>query len=418
MLSYPTLPSYVRVLNRVDRRLRAFGLGLFPFEPAALLEIAARQAKLHDYAEDGTFHTALEALCRSAEEDARLTLVGRRVIRQFMIRALVNRLRRIHAQKREPEIADTVLVPPIIVIGLPRSGTTFLHHVLTLDNTARPLLFWELMEPIPGHGPDRRRAELQSTLAGMKSMVADLDAKHHFDADNPEECMLLLDSTLVSLSYWTFAPLYGYAKWFRQQDQRAPYRVYRWLLQLFQQKSPGRRLTLKAPAHTGALAALLEAIPDARIVQTHRDPADVVPSLNSLIFSLHALVTEEVDVRRMAAENMAHLEHMIERSEAARARAPCSVLDVQYDEMFRDPVACVKRIYDHFDIELNSTLAERIRSFAAQPKSTGTTFTRPKISAPAKQPSVSASPAITSVTWPKTPAARALSRHTGEDTGE
>ena len=199
-------------MNRIDRRLRAFGLGVLPFKPDALLEAAARQAGLNDFSEDATFREALDILCHSAEADAKFSLVGRLSIRKFVVGALVNRLRRVRAQKRSPEIAATALEPPLIVVGLPRSGTTFLHHVLTLDAKARPLRFWELMTPIPGPGPDRRREELRRTLADMKGMASDLDAKHHFDADNPEECMLLLDDTLVSLAYWTFAPLYGYSQ--------------------------------------------------------------------------------------------------------------------------------------------------------------------------------------------------------------
>ena len=365
LLAYPTFPWHLRALNRIDRRIRSWGLGVFPFRPASLLEISARQAKLDDFAEDAAFREALEILCRSAEEDARLTLVGRRVVREHIVRALVNRLRTIEVQKREPAIAETALVPPLIVIGLHRSGTTLLHHLLAMAAEARPLRFWELMEPIPGPGPDLRRETLQSTLAGIKQFDAGLDAKHHVDADNPEECMLLLDGTLASLSFWASAPVYGYVEWLRRQDHRAPYRVYRWLLQSFQRPEPGRRLTLKAPAHTAALPALLEAIPDALIVQTHRDPREVVPSMNSLLFSLHALVTDQVDLRRMAEANMAQFEYMIAQSEAARARAPRAVLDVRYDELIADPVACVRRIHGHFELAFDEAHADRMRQFIA-----------------------------------------------------
>ena len=364
--SSPTFQWYLRALNRLDRTVRSWGLGVLPFKPEALLEIAARRAGLSDFAEDAAFHEALEVLCRSAEEDARLTFVGRQIIRPFVVRALVNRLRTIEAQKREPEIAGTPLIPPLIVIGLPRSGTTLLHHLLATDAAARPLHFWELMEPLPGPGPDRRREELQRTLAGLKQADAGLDAKHHFDADNPEECMLLLDGTLVSLSYWVFAPLHGYAAWLRRQDRRPSYRTYRWLLQSFQRRAPGRRLTLKAPAHTAALGALLEAVPEALVVQAHRDPADVVPSVHSLISSLHALVTERVDIPRMAEENMAQLEHMIEQSEAARARAPRSVVDVSYDDMVGDPVGCVRRVHAHFGLGFDDAHAARAGRFLAE----------------------------------------------------
>jgi hypothetical protein len=110
---------------------------------------------------------------------------------------------------------------------------------------------------------------------------------------------------------------------------------------------------------------LLEAVPEALVVQTHRDSAEVVASLNSLIFSLHALVTDLIDIPRMRETSMAYLEHMIEQSEAGRARAPRSVLDVEYDELIRDPAACVRRIYSHFDLEIDESLADRVRQFVA-----------------------------------------------------
>lgn len=371
MLAQPTFPWHLRALNRADRALRAIGVRPLPFRPDALLEAAARRARLDDFAEDAVFREGLEVLCRAAEEDARFTLVGRTIIRQFVIRALVNRLRTVEAQRREPEIAQTPLVPPLIVIGLPRSGTTILHHLLAQDEQARPLRFWELMEPLPGTGPgpDRRRDDLARLIGQVRRADTGLDAKHHFDADHPEECMLLLDGTLTSLSFWVFAPVYGYLTWLQRQDHRAPYRTYRWLLQAFQRAAPGRRLTLKAPAHTAALGALLEAVPEALVVETHRDPAEVVPSTHSLLHSLHAIVTDLVDVPRFAEANMIHLEHMIAGSEAGRAAAPRAVLDVAYDEIVGEPLACVRRIRAHFGLPDDARFADRARRLvAARPR--------------------------------------------------
>lgn len=361
-LTAPTFPLHARMLNGLDRALRRLGIRCLTFEPAALMRAAVRQTGLDDFDDDPVFREGLEVLCASVEADADLTLVGRTIIRAYVLRTLVTRLRAVDLRERAPEIAETALVPPLIVLGLPRSGTTLMHHLLTRDPVARPLLFWELMEPIAGPGPDRRAETLREMLDGMKRAEGGLDAKHAFDADNPEECMLLLDSTLVSLSFWVFAPVYGYGDWLRRQDQRGPYRTYRWFLQYFQSADPGRRLTLKAPAHSQALGALLDAVPDARIVQMHRDPVDVVPSLNSLIHSLHGLVTREVDVRRMSEANMTQLECFIERIDAARAARPGRVLDVRYDELIGDPVACARRVYDHFGLELTAQTVDAMKA--------------------------------------------------------
>jgi hypothetical protein len=365
MPELPKLPLKIRGVNQVGRLLRRLGVRLLPFEPAALRRLAVRRSGLDDFADDPHFSEALEVLCRSAETDASFSLAGRIAIRDYVVHALVNRLRYVHARAKEPEVAETELEPPIIVIGLPRSGTTLLHHLLALDPQARSLRFWEVMEPIAGPGPDRRREALVRMVADIKSMDRGVDGKHHFDADNPEECMLLLDATLLSLAFWVFAPVHEYVGWLRQQDHRRAYEVYRWYLQRFQRESPGRRLTLKAPAHTAALEALLHAIPDARLVQIHRDPAEVVPSLHSLIFSLHAMVAEPVDVERMAEANMAHLEHLIATTAAARA-AGHAWAEVSYEALLRDPVACVRQIYERFDLSFTTEFAQRIERFVAQ----------------------------------------------------
>jgi Sulfotransferase family len=365
MLKPPKLPLKIRTLNSVGRWLGRLGVRLLPFEPAALRRLAVRRSGLAEFAEDPRFAEALEVLCRSAENDAGFSLAGRVAIRDYVVHALVNRLRYVHARAHEPEVADTELEPPIIVVGLPRSGTTLLHHLLALDPRARSLLFWEVMEPIAGPGPDRRREALVRMLADIKRMDRGVDGKHHFDADNPEECMLLLDATLLSLAFWVFAPVYEYVEWLRQQDHHGAYEVYRWYLQRFQRESPGRRLTLKAPAHTAALAALLHAIPNARLVQIHRDPAEVVPSLHSLIFSLHAMVAETVDIERMAEANMAHLEHLIATAEAARA-AGHAWAEVSYEALVRDPVACVRQLYERFDLPFTADFARSIERFVAE----------------------------------------------------
>ncbi len=307
-------------------------------------------------------------LCHSIEADAGLSLAGRIAFRDYIVRTLVNRLRYVRARDCEPEVRRVPLVPPIIVIGLPRSGTTFLHHLLACDPGSRPLRLWELMEPIAGPGPDHRRQRTSKVLARARWMDRTLDAKHHFDADNPEECVLLLDPTLASASFWVFAPVHRYLKWLREQDLHRSYEVYRWYLQWFQRETPTQRLVLKAPAHTAAVDALLHAIPNARLVQTHRDPAAVVPSANSLVHSLHALVSEGLDVERMGKSNLEHLEHLVATSEQARARSGGWV-DVRYADLVADPIACVRRIYDHLELVVSDEMVEGMqRHLAARPK--------------------------------------------------
>ncbi|MGH1340276.1 MAG: sulfotransferase family protein [Nannocystales bacterium] len=359
------LPLPIRALNWAGRRPAA---RIVPLEASALRERAVRASGLHDFGEQTQFSEGLETLCRSVEVDAGLSLAGRIAFRDYIVRSLTNRLRYVQTRAAQPEVEQVDLVPPIIVMGLPRSGTTFLHHLLACDPGARPLRLWELMEPIAGPGPDHRRRRTAKALARARWMDQTLDAKHHFDADNPEECVLLLDPSLVSASFWVFAPVHGYLQWLRAQDLHGSYELYRWYLQWFQRETPTQRLVLKAPAHTAAVQALLQAVPNALLVQTHRDPVSVVPSANSLVLSLHSLVSEGLDIERMCTSNLEHLEHLVETSELARARSKGWV-DVRYADLVANPIDCVRRIYAHLELTVSEEMVEGMeRHLAARPK--------------------------------------------------
>lgn len=278
----PPFPFLFRFANGVGALLDRVGLPPIRFEPGRLIARAEAKTGLSDWGEPG-WQEGLARLCQSVAEDANLSLVGKIALHDVVSEALMTRLRRIEARKTRPEVFRAPLVPPLIVVGLPRSGTTHLHRLLALAADARVLAFWELRKPMVGPGPDDRRATVAARFARVKQLAPEMDARHKTGPDEPEECMMLLDSTMVSLTFWVFAPVYGYLEWLVHQDAGPLYKVYREHLQLFQTESPGRRLTLKAPVHTAFLDALVAAVPEAMIVQTHREPTSsfVRPTVSS-----------------------------------------------------------------------------------------------------------------------------------------
>lgn len=363
MLEPSLHPLSVRLLNAMGAGLRSLGLPLLPIRPKALKSRAVKLAGLDDFGEDD-FEEGLRVLCRSAEEDARLSLVGRLGMREQITRNLVTRLRRIDARKHRREVFDRPLTPPLIVLGTWRSGTTLLHRLLCLGPAARGLAVWEVRSPIPGPGPDRRREEAASVVAQIRRSNPGIEAKHHVDAAQPEECMFLLDDSFRSFSFWVFFPVYGYLEWYLRQDLRSAYRAYREHLQLFQAEDPQRRLTLKAPAHTGCLEPLLEAVPEALIVQTHRNPVTAMNSANSLFSSFHEMVVSSLDIRRMGAANADAVSVLLERNLAARERLPEGrVYDVHYEELVAHPVETVQAIYRHFDLPFDMEFKERLEKW-------------------------------------------------------
>lgn len=358
------LPS--RIVNGVGARLSNLGFRPFFFAPRVLKRRAMRMAALRDFGEPD-FEEGLSVLCDSVEKDAGLLLTGRLAYRELVTNALVTRLRRVEARKRRPEAFRLALSPPLIVLGLPRSGTTLLHRLLSLAEDARSPALWEMQQPIPGPGPDERRKISLREVTRFKKAAPDIDAKHHIDVDEPEEDIFLFDSSLWSFSFYVMAPVYGYLDWYLEQDPLPGYRVYREHLQLLQADSPGKRLTLKAPAHTGYLEALLETVPEAMIVQTHRDPVRITSSINSLMYTLQSYLTESLDVRRAAAANTEMFVQFIERNMAARSRiSDGRILDVPYNNLATDPVSTVKQIYDHFGLKFDAGFEARMRKWMAE----------------------------------------------------
>ncbi len=342
-------PLQVRFINMIGRALRALRVPLAAFDEDALCTIASTETGLTDFG-DPYYRAGLTRLLSSAEEDAALHLMGRLAVREMIVNGLANRLRLVATRTHTPALFDQPLIPPIIVLGLPRSGTTLLHRLLALDPAHRAVPLWELMWPLPlatatEQDRARRRALAEQRVARQLALVPELDRKHYVRADTPEECMWLFTPTFVSLTFWVVAPVYGYLAWYTAQDRSQAYQEYAWLLHLLQAVDPTRRLTLKAPAHLGSLPALRQAVPAAVVIQTHRDPVTVCRSLNSLIATTQRIVTERMDLARMVEANIGWLEAEMARNLAARVAQPQGIVDIFYDQLVADPHATVRALY-------------------------------------------------------------------------
>lgn len=362
MLEPIHLPFPARLANAIGRLLRNLGLPVVPLEPEILKARAKGLTGLSDFGES-EFEEGLGVLCQSANDDARLTLLGRLSMRDQISASLATRLRRIHLKKTRPEIFSAELIPPLIVLGLPRSGTTMLHRLLAMAPHTRAIKMWELREPIaPFSGKDDRRQKAVKMVKILKKLAPQLDAKHYIDVDEPEECVLLLDSTLKSLSFWMFAPTFSYVDWLVKQNMDDAYAVYREHLQIFQAETPGQRLILKAPAHAAYVDSLNKALPDAMVVHTVRDPEPVVGSVNSLLYTIHGVVTEKVDVARLGQTNIKIFRESMERAVQVLETAPKDIYyEVQYTRLVKEPVEVVGDLYRHFGLQFDPVFEAKLK---------------------------------------------------------
>jgi len=358
-----SLPLPARAVNGAGAAFRRLGLELAELDIARMRLAASELAQADDFGEP-SFEAGLARVVESAERDAGLSLLGRMGLRDAIVNALANRLLKVRFVREHPEVFAAPLTAPLILLGMPRSGTTLLHRLLALAPEARALRYWELRRPLPAPGDDERRAWARSQQRAFKWLARGLDEKHESGPEAPEECVFLFDGTFVSATYWIAAPLYGYLDWYLAQDQHGPYRDYREHLQIFQAETPGQRLTLKAPVHTAHVAALRAAVPEAHLLQLHRDPRPALASANSLFATLHSVVTEKQDLARLGRANLELFATCLDRMLLARESFPKgTVHDVYYDDLVKDPIGTVRAIRELYELSFEPEYEQRLRAF-------------------------------------------------------
>ncbi|WP_119389861.1 sulfotransferase family protein [Taklimakanibacter lacteus] len=329
---------------------------------------ACRATGLSDFG-DPYYRSGLRILLRSLRRDAKLTLIGRRMLERSITIALEQRLLIQELRKTQPEIFTAPLLPPVIITGMPRSGTTFLHRLLAVDERMRAPILRELFEPVvQSPGPRRwlRDLRLKIELAVMRLLNRGLDARHFTRSDEPEECMFALAISFRTLLPWTLAPVHSYLAWYGNADRRRKYHEYRDILCLLQRRAPTRRLLLKAPDHLGGLAALIESVPEALVLVCRRDPAVALASFNSLIDGLHQVTSAGADKTKLGQSNLTF--YATESRHYVSAYPTCRghILEVDYEELTRQPLQVMMRIYERLGLTIGPELERSFGRFIAE----------------------------------------------------
>jgi hypothetical protein len=366
----------VRIVNGFGRTLNRLGLPPVRLNDEALLERARRQTRLDDF---GThdFRGPLRLLLRSLEHEARLSWLGRILARNDVCALLANRLRLVRDRSLHPEIAEGRVASPLFVAGLPRTGSTLLHHLLAQDPNSRVLRAWEVLAPSPppdpaGEGTDPRIAAARRQFRWFDRIAPDFKTIHPLGAELPLECIALLAHSFLSSRFNTSYRVPSYQAWFEQQDQRPAYELHRAILQHLQVRFPGARWVLKAPTHLWSLEPLFATYPDAIVVQTHRDPATVLASVASLTAVLRGVFSEAVDPLEIGREVTHQWSNGLERAlqfRRSRAVAAERFVDVQYRDLLRDPIELIRVIYARVGWTLDGEAERRMRAhLASHPK--------------------------------------------------
>jgi hypothetical protein len=376
-------PGYVDWVNRAGPTAHRLGLVGKLFDPDALVWMAQRATGLEDFGPE-RFRDGLEILLRSASQEARLTATAELALPLQVLRLLSNRLRVQSLLAQRPWIRQRRLPRPIFIVGMPRTGTTLLHRLLARDPRAHAPRLWEMYYPIPPsrrlwESEERYRARLvarvQSKLDAAYAIAPGLRNVHDMAADDPEECHFLLQHTFVSEIFHAEFFVPSYMKWLGSLDGARMEEVYgyhRTLLQILMSRAAGERLVLKYPFHLPHLDVLLRTYPDACIVQTHRDPLEVVPSACNLIAHMRGTCSDRVDLDEVGRDGTELLREALGRAVRSRETMdPSRVFDVSYPSLVRDPIGTVRSIHRHFDLPFDGALEADMRSWMSKNRSSG-----------------------------------------------
>lgn len=317
--------------------------------PDAMIAEAAATTGLSNFDSD-SFHEGLELVCAGLRQD-RITKGGRRMLGRDCVRYLSNRLRVDQYHRDHPDIGDVDVQAPVVILGLPRTGTTAVSYLLDQDPQWRSLLHWEATDSVPPPTSASLRTDPRciETLAFQQEVLPLIDPPppHWEWADGPTECTFVLAQDFKAAMWESRIPNIAYRDFISTVDMSSAYDHHRRVLQVLQHRAPGR-WCLKMPAHAFFIDALLDRYPDARIVWTHRDPAVAAASFMNLTAFAHTLSMGSADIGWIVKNVPTRLVEQVRRPMLALAGR--DVHHMHYDRYIADPIAAMAGLYEWLDV--------------------------------------------------------------------
>ncbi len=366
-------PAWVSQLNREGDY---FNLpAVVPLDEYSLLAHAQNHTGLKDFGDDG-WREPFVVLLKALETEAQLSLMGRLMARSDILHWLCSRLQVVDTLKRQPEILDEEINEPMFIVGVPRSGTSILFELLSQDPDVGVPLMWEALQPCPppqasSYHSDPRIEVADKLFTQWGRVAPQFNTMHEMRGDIPAECGLIMAGTFISDHIASLHQTPSYSAWYAQADKEPVYRYHKTVLQILQHKNPRKRWLLKAPEHQVHLEDLLKVYPDARIVQTHRDPIKCMASATSLMGTLYHMRSDQPFNAAMF-ENIIMGEATAQRLEKVMDQRETGIVpqtnitDSRYQDLMDDPMQCIHRIYQHFGLTLSDIAKKRMLDYLAK----------------------------------------------------
>ncbi len=326
-----------------------------------LLGEAIQTTGLEDFG-DLFFMPALGVLVDALTQEAQLNALGRFMQYQRILNSLNNRLRMEECLKRHPEIVEQTLLPPVVIVGLTRTGTTMLHRILASDRRFFAPLWYEVRNPAPYPGwdvnqKDQRITEAEAEVAAMLAANPELASIHPMDPLGADEEVLLLEHSFYSLVPGSFANVPSYDRFVTESDNTAAYTYLRRQLLFLQWQKQQRgetaeRWLLKSPQHLLFMDVLLKVFPGIKVIATHRDPVVTIPSTASFYYNLQLMGSDCADKHRVAKSVSDIFSLAVQRTMVNRETNESSFHDVWFKDTATRPLDVIADMYQFIGMEL------------------------------------------------------------------
>lgn len=321
-----------------------------------LLSSASQRAGGLSHFGTDNYRQALQRLLDAVAQEAQLSASGQMLLRDRLIGQLVNRLVMEDYFQRHPEIAQIQIEDPLVIVGLPRTGTTMLQRTLAVDPRFYSAAWWETRYPAPfteeaAHQAQQRIEQAKGEVQQMATLIPQILAIHPLDAMLcDEEFMLMEHSFLCAMDAYVNVP--SYTDWLALQDQTPVYTQLKRMLQFLQWQKhlrgepSAQRWLLKAPQHLHTLEVLFKVFPKAQVILTHRDPAQTIPSMASMAHTLWQMYSDapspEAAGRQWNKRMSSGIRHTMQVREQIGAQ---HFLDIQFADTVAKPMQVLEKVY-------------------------------------------------------------------------
>lgn len=346
--------------------------GAGPLDQKGILEDARRQAGLDDFGPD-YFLEPMAKLLESVRKEAHLNEAGIALQRGRMVNGLIGRLRMFDAIKRHPEIADEKVDVAAVICGLPRTGSTMFHRMLAVAPGFTAIRWWETQNyaPFPSEergNPVERRKVAEKIMEGY--VQAGMMSIHPFAIEAPDEEIIIMDQFFVGTMPESAMYVPSYAEWQDGYDTRPAYQDLETVLKFLQwqdRSRAGKRWVLKTPGHLSMVDALLDSLPDAVVIMTHRDPIQTVPSYCSMVDSIVKMSTSEIDsvaVGRFTAKRWAGF---LKRFTETRDRIGGDrFIDLRYENLTKTPLDEARRVLERLKVRMTPDIEAAMQEWLVE----------------------------------------------------